>query len=170
MSIDPLTQIAEALDHIRVRLLKLETQETPIPPTVVYDSARASGNLVLTTSTVDIPGCTLTLEPGEYIITGIFDVDGGTDADQDAFAYFFGILDVAGVDALGQAHANLAWQDTRGAPTFVKGLWTVAQQWHVTLAVQSICKLQANKGGVFASGNSQINANNTVITAIGTLA
>lgn len=161
--------LREALKPIIDRLRRLETQETPLPtPVPVIQSAAASGGLTLTGTPTDVPGCSLSLEPGEYLITGIFTVDGGTDQDNDAFAYFFGVLDVAGVDESRTANANLAWEDTRGGPAFVKGLWSISQQWHITVAVTTTVKLQAYKAGVFATGNSNIS--NAVITAIGNLA
>lgn len=161
--------VKEAINHIRVRLNKLETQETATS-SIVIEQARASSNLVLTTTPTDIPGCTLTLAPGTYLVSGVFDVDGGTDQDGDAFAFFFGYLDNAGVDESGVAHSNLAWQATRGAPAWMKAFWTVSQQWVVVLtSPTTILKLQGQKAGVFSSGNSQVNSTNTVLTAIGLL-
>lgn len=111
--------------------------------------AQASGNLTLTGAAQDVPGASLILLPGRYLVIGVFDFSGST-----GDGVGVGLLDVGGTDEATQAIMNLT-ANIRS---------TVVQVWNITVSIDTTVKLQGYKTG--GTGSSIIGATHTTITAV----
>ncbi len=114
--------------------------------------AAAASSLALTTSSQDVPGCSLSLGAGTWLIFGVFDMEG------DSTAVGLGVLDVGGADQ----NTYAEFQPSSGHVSKA----TVAQVWRITLASTTTVKLQAHKTA--AVGTYKCYHPHTTITAIRT--
>ena len=119
----------------------------------ISSRAEASSSLTLTTSEQDIPGASLSLGAGTYIIIGIIDFQGNHNG-----AIAVGYLDI---DGNNQPGSVIFWPD---GSNYSRA--TVAQAWRVTLDSTKTAKLQAKKTG--AVGAFSALGSHTTITAIRT--
>jgi len=143
------TRNAPAEDAARRHIVRRQFPRSFPQPGDVKD-ARATSDLTLTTSFVDVPGATITLpEPGIWEIKAVFDIS----------------VTVAGV---GNCIGQLVGQTTESEQAIFTpastGRSTVSQVWrHVVITPGTVVKLQAKKD--VATGTATALATHTTITA-----
>lgn len=143
---ETLRNIIQSIERIEVREQDLITIQTDAP----------SGDYTLTTSMADVPGCTLSIEPGIYLVTGVFDTLTSND-DLDNGQQMNGTISVAGVDEAKLAVAPLNRIGTS------RLRMTAKQDWRVEVTVTTTINLRARKTG--GTGSSQVMSANTLLTA-----
>lgn len=129
------------------------------PSGIKTQLATATADLRLTIYNVDVPGCSLSLEAGTWLIIATFCVRAIA---HDARVYFFGRLDVGGVaEDIDLWLWHTATDDVRNA----------TQVWFVTLTETTTVKLQGAKGGADAGVYDIVwgfaGGKRTVIAALG---
>jgi hypothetical protein len=136
------------------------TSLTPAaPPTPPLDNlallVKASASLTLTTSPVDIPGCTLTLaRAGKYLVIGV---------------YYFTLTSIdAGATLVGRFSGDTSYvaalSDLITGTTTVQISATVSQQWLYTATAGAVVTLQAYKSA--GTGTSSVSGNHTTMMAL----
>lgn len=115
--------------------------------------AKCSSNLTLTNSMADVPGCSITLEPGYWEVIGEFDFQEGGAGD--LTNQLQGSLTVTG---------GSATITTTGTPRmFVQTVGegnTVTKAWYITVLSATIAQLQAAKSA--GSGSSVCGTQSTI--------
>lgn len=160
-----LSALRQILIPITRRLGRLETQEFPDapapPPAITVNSYIAYGTGDLNPLGLgafnDVPGATLSLPAGTYLIHGVFCFDFGTNGGP---GYCQGRLNVGGSVRTQFAYGGLTGATHRN---------TVTQTWREVLAATTTVKLDAT----FAAGirnDAQLIGAHTSIAAIGVLA
>lgn len=137
--------VARASGSPNVRLAALA-----VKPTDACSVATQSSDLTLTGTTTDVPGCSLSLTPGTYLITGIFDAHtspAGSD----------GMAGRLYVDGVGQSTFAI-YQSVDG-----RSRGTVAWQWKVKIGSTVTVKLRAD---IFTGSTGTITLSQSMISAI----
>lgn len=116
--------------------------------------AAATSDLTLTTTKQDVPGATLSLEAGTWVVIGVFRLQCSSYA---SLVGCRGWLDVGGV---------VQNQKAIFAPTVANQTATVLQTWRLVLSSLTTVKLQADKGA--DTGTYFVESDDTNITAIKT--
>jgi len=113
----------------------------------ISQSAEASAILTLTITKQDVPGCSLSLGAGTWLVFGNFAFRGNNQG-----SYAIGYLDVGGVEQTRQAQ----WRPAASADAAAMA----NQLWRITLSATTTVKLQAKKSvdvGVFTAQNIYTN-------------
>lgn len=118
------------------------------------ETAKCSGALTLTGSLADITGCSVSLTPGEWVVTGIFDFRVvGADT---GVALQGACVTTGGTATITSAASALLQVPTTGLTA------TVAQCWRIVVTATTTAKLQATKSG---GGGSSVAGVQSTITA-----
>lgn len=149
-----IAQLGEAIKPLIDRLRRLETQETPTPPSpfdtdrLVFEICPATTSVALTAAPQDVPGASITLDPGTYLVMGVFTYQAPfTGVATDDGQIVIGYLNVAGSNQGEQAQGFIRYLD--GAQVTIN---SISQMWKITVAVSTTIKLQVAKSG--GTGNS----------------